>query len=228
MRLSRQNVVCGALVVASVAISSAVEGQDPRWAAQLVANAGSIPNVIGNGCWYHDRGTPSFGGAFTVIRRLAQPFVAVADLRGNWVTPFSGCKLVGQASTMIGPNEFESPARNTYPRALPEEPFVRSSLRFGVETPPGFMFARATLGAGMFWTGGHIPYAVGNLDIGTRGNVRVVLGLETNRTWYRRRSEFIRYTQDMNTVTYHPSRFESHVDWTGWTSLNLGLEIALR
>jgi len=131
----------------------------------------------------------------------------------------------------IGPNEFESDG-TTFPNGVPVRPFVRNALHIGVETSPESpSLLRATVGAGMIWTGKRTPFASVGIGGGSRGRgARFYWDVETSVCAVRIGETNTRFRMDSNVETVLSSTTVSHVEHPFWTALHIGLEmpVALR
>jgi hypothetical protein len=223
------------LVVAFVAchvvevVGSGLNAQEAKaagrnqWAVAIAVDGGSIPSGFGGGCG--SDATDFLGGGASVLFRPRPGLVASVDTRMSG--SISGCKVntVLPVPTPILPNDYETVTK-TYPNGVPSEPLVRTALHVGVETPRS-PWLRATVGGGMIWSGGSLPF--GSVAIGgsTPGRVRLHWGVETSVTRVRVREEHARYLLDPATFTQTllTSRSTSYVQTLRWTSFQLGVEI---
>jgi hypothetical protein len=219
----------GLVTFVSAVAASRADAQSPmsdRWAVQVGGDAGTVPSA-GRGC-YADTTVPVVGGGFGILHRFGERFVAIADTR--WSGTFDiGCKLTIPAPRIIGPNQFETGTpRLDYPWGKPRTGYPRTGLRVGIEPSIPWLRARATAGGGFFW-GMRSPFATAALEASTPGRrLRVVFGVETSRAWMRVNREYTRWeASEGGTTTVLPSRFDSRVDGSGWTTVRLGLEMPL-
>ena len=148
-----------------------------------------------------------------------------ARLRGSFL-PGTSCVI--PAPTQIGPNQFEQWAPKTYPNGAPTDPLVRSAVHVGVETPGGPLL-RATVGAGMIWTGRHLPYGSFAIGGGSSGRgSRFYWELETNLCRLAVREVHGRFQLDSAGQQIPlPSRTASYHQYLRWTMLHLGMEIPI-
>jgi hypothetical protein len=212
-------------------IASAAEAQNAaephRWAGGISFDLGSVPDQFGQRCGHED-GSVVYGGGLTVVHRPRRRMVAVFDARASNVVKFGSCRYAVAPAVPIGPNEFENRPTVAYPRGTPAAPLRRTSVRIGVEVPPGLGMLRATIGGGWIWSGARRPFATGVLEFGTaNAGLRLVAGLERSIVWVRQGLEYSRYRQVGDEVTRLPSRFDLHTAAKHWTIARLGIELPL-
>ena len=236
MTLRRQNVVRsrvigGALrtLVATLLVAgSAVDAQqrpasDPhRWATALSLDLGSLPGDFDTRCGSSPKGSESsFGGGFAVLFRPRRWVVAALDTRVSDVPYSNGCKTtapIAQDGYHIAVREF--------PNGVAQKPLVRNAIHLGVETPPGALLLRATVGGGMIWTGSSTPFASVAIGGGSGGRgARFYWEVETNVSAVRVRETYTGFRADANGVTILPTRIVSYVEHPRWTALHVGLEL---
>jgi hypothetical protein len=238
MTLRRQNavrrrVIDGALrtlvaLATLVVAGSAVPAQQGpatdqhRWATALTLDLGSLPGDFDTRCGSSSKGSePSFGGGLAVLFRPRRWFVATLDTRVSDVPYSNACKTTAP----IAHDGYHITARE-FPNGVAGKPLVRNAIHIGVETPPGALLLRATVGGGMIWTGSSTPFASVAIGGGTGGRgARFYWEVETSGSAVRVRETYTGYLLDQNGVTLLPSKIVSYVEHPLWTALHVGLEL---
>jgi len=242
MTLHRQNVVYGrirhdagpvvaltALLLAGSSVAAQRPASDPhRWASALTLDLGNLPGDFDTDCGSSSKGSePSFGGGFAVLFRPRRWVVATLDTRVSDVPYSNACKGIIPASVPIEQDGYKITARE-FPNGVAQKPLVRNAIHVGVETPPGVLLLRATVGGGMIWTGSPTPFASVAIGGGSGGRgARFYWDVETSVSAVRVRETYTGYLLDSNGVTLLPSRIVSYVEHPLWTALHVGLELPL-
>jgi hypothetical protein len=224
----RQMLRFAAVALTAVAgIGGAQAPSSHRWAAVVNVDAGSMPDDFGDACALVSGRAGGAGGGVGVLFRPRPWLVTKVDTRATVGLSLTGCKTLIPL-TQIGPNQFELWAPRTYPNGGATEPLVRSAVHVGVETPGGPLL-RATVGAGMIWTGRNVPYGSFAIGGGSRGRgSRFYWELEANLSRPAVREVHGRFQLDSAGQQIPlPSRIASYHAYMGWTMLHLGVEIPI-
>ena len=240
MNLHRQNVVRSCLIdgalrtlvaLATLAVAGSTGGAQQvlatdqhRWATALTVDLGSLPGDFDTQCGSSSKGTePSLGGGLAVLFRPRRWVVATLDTRVSDVPYSNACKTIIPAP--ITSDGYKIAVRE-FPNGVAQKPLVRNALHIGVETPPGPLLLRATVGGGMIWTGSSTPFASVAIGGGSGGRgARFYWDVETSVSAVRVRETYTGYLVGPNGVTLLPSRIVSYVEHPLWTALHVGLEL---
>jgi hypothetical protein len=145
-----------------------------------------------------------------LLFRVRRWMVIHADTRVAHQLPF-GCYLVGV------------PVDTSFAQGLHHDPFATSTLRGGVETPPGLPLFRATAGVGVAWGSQPLPLGVLAIAWSTRGEGMRFL-IEGERAQTRVRAQEVHH----NWATHEPDVARSIVLYPVVHTLRIGFEWPLR
>jgi hypothetical protein len=197
------------VVIARPTSSQAQTTANDRMGLAITAGGSALPDALSTQCGSRVNGGGTGGleiSAAAVVRKHRW-LVLQADSRAV-VQLMGGCYLV-------------LPAVDTaYSADLVHHPFITSTMRIGLETPPNLPMFRATAGAGIVWGGHALPVQVLAVGAGSRGKRERFL-IEVERTQTRVHAD----------EEYHSGpRIGERVPivmYPSWISVRLGVELPL-
>jgi hypothetical protein len=138
----------------------------------------ALPDALSTQCGSSVNGGGGGGleGAVALLVRVRRWIVIQADTRMSDALALFGCEAVGV------------PVDTSYAAGLRHDLFATSTLRAGLETPPGLPLFRMTAGLGVAWGSQSLPLAVMAIGWSTRGQ-RARFLIEGERAQTRVRAE---------------------------------------
>jgi hypothetical protein len=201
---------------------------DPyRRALDLSLGVGPLPDAFTSQCGKTNLGGAGAGLGAGLVFRPRRGVILRADGDVTAEPIGSGCDLLIQL-VEVEPGVFESRPGVSYPAGTPSAPLARTLLRAGIETPPGRLPLRATVGGGVVWGRRSLPLGAITLGTGTRGRrwrLNAELEHAVSRTSAEERRQRMRATPggftDLGTTVLRRVRYPR------WTTLRLGVELPL-
>ncbi len=226
---TRASVLVLISVPAIRAIAQAPTLDPHRNAVALSFDVGSFPDAFSTRCGSLDGGGGGFGAGISAIHRPRPAIIVEGDLRASWMPIGFGCDLPLEI-VQISPNVYETRPGYGPVAGTAYLPLVRTLLRVGVETPPTIApIVRATIGAGMIWSGHPTP--LGSLALGvssSNSGPRVYAEFEENISRVREYEPRARFSVDSTGNETPLGVFVAgKTAFPGWGTLHLGLELPI-
>ena len=222
-RFARWSLVAGIHLCALVVLPGTSSAQAARDAVVFAGGIAHLPDAVSRQCGTKENGGSADDGLDAgagLLFRLTGWIVVLADTRvaARFPNP-RGCGL----DQSIAHVQVLVPVDTNFSRT--GSPFATSTLRVGVETPPGVPLVRVTVGPGLVWGGPLLPLTVLTAGWSTRGQGNRFFA-DFERAQIRLRATEVNYNSFTVTPSWPPTR--SIVLHPVVHTVRLGIEVPLR
>jgi hypothetical protein len=177
MSQSRRRLALAAALLALATRPLAAQ-RAPVLSLGLGLDAESVPDAFSSKCGDRSGGSMGWGANVSLVARPRGVLVVRGDAHVMANALDTGCAGTGHEAPIGGGRTAEWDAWR-YVGHVPEDRFATTTLRIGMETPPGAPLVRLLIGGGAVLSGrGALPLGVASLGTGTRGARRLFVEWE--------------------------------------------------